>query len=126
MSFILELMKKTIITLILASLASTPFSAKAGQRCGEASFYGHRDGFAWKTTASGQPMNPGAMTTAHQWLPFGTVLRVTNRYNGRSVVVRVNDRGPFSGGRILDLSHGAFQRIASTSQGVTSVCYTEL
>lgn len=73
--------------------------------------------------ANGAPMDPAAMITAHRFLPFGTRLRVVNQNNGRSVVVRVTDRGPFAGGRVLDLSHGAFARIASPGQGVARVCY---
>lgn len=119
-------MKKTIFTLALATLSFLPLSAKAGQQCGEASYYGYQDGYAWRTTASGEAMNPGAMTTAHRYLPFGTRLLVTNQRNGKSIVVKVNDRGPFVGGRVLDLSHGAFTRLAPSSQGVTKVCYTRV
>lgn len=91
-----------------------------------ASFYGKGDSYAWRTMANGQPMDPGANITAHRSLPFGTRLRVTNQNNGKSVVVRVTDRGPYYGGRILDLSHGSFSRIASPSSGVAEVCYTRL
>lgn len=76
---------------------------------GNASWYG--PGFHGKRTASGERFNAGALTAAHRSLPFGTMLRVTNRANGRSVVVRINDRGPFSGGRSLDLSAGAARAI---------------
>lgn len=107
----------------LSLIAPTPALATT---CTDASFYGRGDGFAWQTTANGEAMNPNAMTTAHRSLPFGTRLRVTNPNNGRSVVVRVNDRGPFVGGRGLDLSYGAFIRIASASQGVARVCFTRL
>jgi len=119
-------MKKTLITLALTTLSLFPFSAKAGQQCGNASYYGYQDGYAWRTTASGETMNPKAMTTAHRYLPFGTRLLVTNQRNGKSVVVKVNDRGPFVGGRVLDLSHGAFTRLASSSQGVTQVCFSRI
>ena len=61
------------------------------------------------------------MTAAHRSLPFGTRVRVTNRSNGRSVVVTINDRGPFIGGRIIDLSRGAAQAISMTGAGVASV-----
>ncbi len=109
---------------IIGSLAEPSY---ASIRCGSTSFYGsHGDNYAWRATASGELMNPGAMTTAHRTLPFGTKLLVTNRSNGKSVVVRVNDRGPFYDGRILDLSSGAFGRIASHSSGVADVCYTKL
>ena len=108
----------------LSLISPTPSFAAS---CSGASFYGaHGDGYAWRTTASGEPMNPSAMTTAHRYLPFGTRLRVTNPNNGKSVIVRVNDRGPFVGGRELDLSYGAFTRIASASQGVARVCYSRL
>lgn len=94
--------------------------------CTEASYYGHGDGYAWQTMANGQPMNPNAMIVAHRSYPFGTRLRVTNQSNGKSVVVRVADRGPYVYGRSLDLSYGAFARIASPSQGVANVCYSRV
>jgi len=93
--------------------------------CTQASFYGgNGDGYAWRTMANGQPMNPSAMITAHKHYKFGTRLKVTNPSNGKSVTVVVTDRGPFVHGRGLDLSYGAFAKIASTSQGVTRVCYS--
>ena len=94
--------------------------------CTEASYYGHNDGYAWQTMANGQPMNPNAMIVAHRSYPFGTRIRVTNQSNGRSVVVKVTDRGPSVHGRNLDLSYGAFARIASPSQGVAQVCYSRV
>jgi len=94
--------------------------------CTEASYYGHNDGYAWQTMANGQPMNPNAMIVAHRSYPFGTRIRVTNQSNGRSVVVKVTDRGPYVHGRNLDLSYGAFARIASPSQGVAQVCYSRV
>jgi rare lipoprotein A len=101
--------------------ALVPAAAEAKSRCGEASFYGHGDGFAGQTMANGQPMNPQAMITAHPSLPLGTRLRVVR--NGRSVIVKVTDRGPWYGGRILDLSYGAFARIAHPGSGLATVCY---
>lgn len=83
---------------------------------GGASFYWHG-----QRTASGDRFNPNAMTAAHRHLPFGHQLRVTNVANGKSVVVTVNDRGPFIGGRIIDLSRASFAQIASTKQGVARV-----
>ncbi len=62
-------------------------------------------------TASGERMNPGALTAAHPSLPFGTKVRVTNNHTGRSVVVRINDRGPFVKGRVIDLSPAAAKAI---------------
>lgn len=66
-------------------------------------------------------MNPRAMITAHPSLPLGTRLKVVR--NGRSVIVKVTDRGPWYGGRILDLSYGAFARIARPGSGLATVCY---
>jgi rare lipoprotein A len=70
---------------------------------GIASVYAHSGG----RTASGGPIAPSALTAAHHTLPFGSLVRVTNRRNGRSVIVRINDRGPFVPGRIIDLSPAA-------------------
>ena len=85
----------TALSLVAATL---PASAQSGG----ASWYGsgHR-------TASGERFNPNGMTAAHRSLPFGTRVRVENRRTGRSVVVRINDRGPFVRGRIIDLSRGS-------------------
>jgi peptidoglycan lytic transglycosylase len=79
----------------------------------EASFY--TDG---SQTASGEPFDPNGLTAAHRTLPFNTMVRVTNLANGKSVTVRINDRGPFVSGRCLDLARGAFTKIASTNAGV--------
>ena len=86
---------------------------------GMASFYGG----SWhgKKTANGEIFNENSLTAAHRTLPFGTRVRVTNLDNGKSVVVRINNRGPYSNGRIIDLSKAAFSRITSTSRGVTRV-----
>ena len=83
---------------------------------GMASFYGNESG---SKTASGQRFNQNAMTAAHKTLPFGTKLRVT--HGGQSVVVTINDRGPFIKGRVLDLSTGAARAIGLTSRGVGHV-----
>ena len=122
--FSLAMLFKLFSASLLSAFAF--LSSPAHAACGEASFYGYGDGFAGMTMANGQPMNPSAMITAHPSLPFGTKLKVTNRANGKSVVVRVSDRGPYYGSRIIDLSHGAFSRIASTSQGLASVCISRL
>jgi rare lipoprotein A len=83
---------------------------------GKASYYGNESG---SRTASGQRFNQNAMTAAHRSLPFGTKLRVTHR--GQSVVVTINDRGPFIRGRVLDLSKGAARAIGLTGAGVGHV-----
>jgi rare lipoprotein A len=87
----------------------------------QASYYGEGQG-----TASGERFDPTALTTAHKTLPFGTRVRVTNPATAQSVVVRVNDRGPYIEGRCLDLSTAAFDRIASLSSGVATVKYEVL
>ena len=83
---------------------------------GKASYYGNESG---SRTASGARFNQNAMTAAHRSLPFGTKLRVTHR--GQSVIVTVNDRGPFIKGRVLDLSTGAARAIGLTGAGVGHV-----
>ncbi len=83
-----------------------------------ASFYGSESG---SRTASGQRMNSGAMTAAHRTLPFGTKVKVTEPRSGRSVIVTINDRGPFVRGRVLDLSTGAAAAIGIKGRGVGRV-----
>ncbi|RCV47307.1 septal ring lytic transglycosylase RlpA family lipoprotein [Marinitenerispora sediminis] len=72
-------------------------------------------------TASGEYFDPSTLTAAHKTLPMDTQVRVTNPANGKSVVVRINDRGPYIEGRCLDLSTAAFETIASADQGVVDV-----
>ena len=71
-----------------------------------------------RTTSSGERFDPNALTAASRTLPLGTVVTVTNPENGRSVMVRINDRGPFVGGRSLDLSRRAAQKLGITQKGV--------
>ena len=82
---------------------------------GEASYYGLR--FSGKPTASGEPFDPALLTAAHRTLPFGSKVKVTNMRNGKSVIVRINDRGPFHEGRIIDLSKEAAKRIGLLRSG---------
>ncbi|HIK41738.1 septal ring lytic transglycosylase RlpA family protein [Thermoleptolyngbya sp. M55_K2018_002] len=86
---------------------------------GIASWYG--PGFHGNRSASGEVFNQNAMTAAHRYLPFGTQVRVTNLNTGQSVVVRINDRGPFSRGRVIDLSAGAARAIGMIGSGVAPV-----
>ncbi|NEP19125.1 MAG: septal ring lytic transglycosylase RlpA family protein [Leptolyngbya sp. SIO4C1] len=86
---------------------------------GIASWYG--PGFHGRQSASGERFNQNALTAAHRTLPFGTRVRVTNLNNGRQVVVRINDRGPYSGGRVIDLSAGAAREIGLIGAGVGPV-----
>lgn len=98
---------------LMVAMSVSPASAQ----CGRASWYALHS-----KTASGERMNPSAMTAAHRSLPFGTKLKVTNKNNGKSVVVRINDRGPFIKGRVLDLSKGAARELGFVNSGHTSVC----
>jgi rare lipoprotein A len=86
---------------------------------GEASWYG--PGFFGNRTANGEVYQRGTMTAAHRTLPFGTKVRVTNLRNGRSEVIRINDRGPFVHHRVIDLGHGAASSLGLTASGITQV-----
>ena len=84
-----------------------------------ASYYAMK--LQYRKTASGEPLNNDSMTAAHRTLPFGTEVMVKNLNNGKSVKVRINDRGPFVKGRIIDLTRTAFSRIANLDKGVAKV-----
>ena len=86
---------------------------------GEASWYG--PGFFGNRTANGEVFRPGTMTAAHRTLPFGTKVKVTNLRNGKETIVRINDRGPFSGHRVIDIAHGAAQHLGLVSSGIAQV-----
>ncbi|TYR38398.1 septal ring lytic transglycosylase RlpA family protein [Sphingobacterium phlebotomi] len=86
---------------------------------GNASYYGGK--FHGRTTASGERFNQNAMTAAHRTLPFGTKVKVKNLNNGKQVVVRINDRGPSSKSRMIDLSKGAAKKIGVIQAGVVPV-----
>ncbi|NJL20744.1 MAG: septal ring lytic transglycosylase RlpA family protein [Leptolyngbyaceae cyanobacterium SM1_3_5] len=98
-----------------------PESSNIVQRTirGIASWYG--PGFNGRRSASGEIFNQNALTAAHRTLPFGTQVRVTNLRTGQSVIVRINDRGPFSGRRIIDLSAGAARAVGMMNSGVAPV-----
>ena len=100
--------------LSVAGSAATANSAQSGL----ASIYGYKGG----RTASGQPARPTDLTAAHRSLPFGTKVRVTNLRNRRSVVVRINDRGPFIRGRVIDITPAAARVLGFT--GLTRVMLT--
>lgn len=105
---------------VLVFSISTPSFAQ----CGGASWYG--PGFNGKTAASGETFNENAMTAAHRSLPFGTKVKVTDQRNGREIEVTINDRGPFVGKRIIDLSKAAATELGFRNRGVTSVCISQL
>lgn len=91
---------------------------------GVASYYGKE--FGGRRTANGERFNPAGLTAAHRSLPFGTKLQVTNLRNGKTVVVRVTDRGPFARGRVLDLSYGAARAVGMVSSGTAKVKFATL
>lgn len=116
------------ISVVWSLSACTPSSvaassAQRGQAAvksdGLASWYGPN--FAGRQTANGEIFDPSQLTAAHKTLPFGTQVRVTNLNNGRSVVVRINDRGPFKPGRVIDLSRAAAERVGMISSGTAPV-----
>ena len=86
---------------------------------GVASWYG--PGFHLKATASGEPFDMNELTAAHRWLPLNTIVRVTNLENGRSAVLRINDRGPYVRGRSLDVSRYAAERLGLKHAGTAAV-----
>jgi peptidoglycan lytic transglycosylase len=106
-----------IATLVAVFFAAIGGSASA--ETGRASWYA-----LTSKTASGERCDPGALTAAHRTLPFGTKVKVENLRNGRSVVVRINDRGPFVAGRIIDLTKAAAGKLGFINSGVTSVRLT--
>ena len=106
---------------VLAALMLCLLCASAHAEQGIASVYGNGDGFAGRKTANGERMNPNAMTAAHKTLPFGTRVTVVNQRNGRQVVVRINDRGPFVKGRVIDLSPAAASALGFTGLALVSV-----
>ena len=101
------------------SYFGTNFAPPGQVFIGIASWYG--PGFEGRLTASGERFNPRELTAAHRSLPFGTIVRVTNRNNGRTVDVRINDRGPFVRGRIIDLSRAAAGDLKMLAAGVVPV-----
>ena len=114
-------MKKSILgaaaTAATVGLCVFAATAPAAAQCGGASWYALHS-----RTASGEMMNPAQMTAAHKTLPFGTKVKVINKTTGKSVVVRINDRGPFIKGRIIDLSKAAAGKIGMIGSGHAPVC----
>jgi len=118
-TFFMSFSKLASFLLAAGLLSGAPAQAK---QCGQASWYG--PGFYGRTTANGETYRPGTMTAAHPYLPFGSQVRVINRDNGLVAYVRINDRGPYYGGRIIDLGHGAARSLGVS--GVANVCISRL
>ena len=118
-------MKGRMVLVALAGLAyqfSPIQNAAAAERGGVASVYSTESGSG---TASGQKLNPNALTAAHRTLPFGTKVKVTNKHNGRSVVVTINDRGPFVRGRVIDVTPAAARVLGFSGLSQVSVDASE-
>lgn len=105
--------------ILLTSCAGMEYFPSGSVQKGLASWYGAD--FHGKRTSNKEIYNMYSMTAAHKTLPFGTYVKVTNLDNGRSVVVRINDRGPFVKGRIIDLSYAAAKKLGMSSEGVVPV-----
>ena len=118
-SKLVSVVRAAVFTAAFAAIAGMAGAAEAGSQCGKASWYK-----LGGKTASGERNNPNAMTAAHRHLPFGTRVRVENLRNGKFVVVRINDRGPFAGGRVIDLSRAAAQKLGMIKSGTASVKLT--
>jgi rare lipoprotein A len=110
---------KMISVGLLGAVVILPLNAAMADQVGHASWYALSS-----KTASGEQMNPSELTAAHRSLPFGTKVLVENLNNGRSVVVRINDRGPFVGGRVIDLSKAAAAQIGMLGTGTAKVRIT--
>ncbi|HOX14323.1 MAG TPA: septal ring lytic transglycosylase RlpA family protein, partial [Spirochaetales bacterium] len=106
------------LLILVLCLPAAPLSA-AEAETGEASWYG--PGFHGRRTANGEVFDKEAMTAAHRTLPFGTLVRVRNLDNGREAVLRINDRGPFARGRILDVSEAGARALGMVESGTARV-----
>ena len=111
--------RKSYSYTVLGKRYQTLADSKGFEQQGPASWYGNP--FHGRKTANGETYNMSEMTAAHKELPLGTRVEVTNLSNGRKVVVRINDRGPFHGNRVLDLSRAAAQELGTLNAGVAQV-----
>ena len=109
----------SVAAVALVAMVGLSGEASAASQCGKASWYS-----MGTKTANGERMNAAALAAAHRSLPFGTRVKVENLSNGKSVVVRINDRGPFIGGRVIDLTRGAAEQIGMVKSGVARVKVT--
>ena len=106
---------------LLAALSILAPVQPASAQCGSASWYAMTS-----RTASGERADPNTLTAAHRTLPFGSKVKVENLKNGRSVVVRINDRGPFTGGRVIDVTRAAANSLGFVRAGTAKVRLTVL
>jgi rare lipoprotein A len=109
----------TVFAILATSCHRKTIPGESGTETGMASYYAET--YNGKKTANGEIYNSSEFTAAHKKLPFGTKVKVTNLANGKTVKVRVNDRGPFVAGRIIDLTRSAAKKIDMVAAGVTKV-----
>ncbi|CAA6809763.1 MAG: Rare lipoprotein A precursor [uncultured Sulfurovum sp.] len=114
-----KLLKKYLILTLLVTFSVPAYAKNKKVQIGKGSWYGKK--FHGRKTANGERYNMYAYTAAHKTLPFGTVVKVTNLRNKRSVTVRINDRGPYIRGRIIDLSYLAAKKLGYVNKGVTKL-----
>lgn len=115
----LRLLGTSALLTLLVGCASKGFDPRGYNETGNASYYGARH--HGNRTASGEPFNQYSLTAAHRQLPFGTRVKVTNLDNDKSVIVRINDRGPHTRGRLIDLSRAAAEQIGMLRSGTAPV-----
>lgn len=115
----LRILGTTALLTLLVGCASQNIDPRGYEDTGDASYYGSRH--QGKRTASGERFDQGSLTAAHRQLPFGTRVKVTNLDNDKSVIVRINDRGPHTRGRLIDLSRAAAEQIGMLRSGVAPV-----
>jgi rare lipoprotein A len=112
---------KPLMAILIISVVVFSSCSKYVTETGKASFYGKGDNYNGRKTADGEVFNTNAYTAAHKTLPFNTVVIVKNLKNGKTTKVRINDRGPYAKGRIIDLSYVAAQQIGMVADGVAEV-----
>ncbi len=117
--YIALFMSISILFLLSCSVTHAKKISKGWTQDGISSYYAKR--FNGRKTASGERYRHTALTAAHRTLPFGTKVKVTDKSTGKSIVVEINDRGPYHGNRILDLSGGAATQLGITKQGVCDI-----
>tara|TARA_Y100000590_G_C15300714_1_gene856188 strand:- start:30 stop:431 length:402 start_codon:yes stop_codon:yes gene_type:complete len=110
-----------IFLFFLLSCSSSPRYSSSNIYYGISSFYGLNDGFDGQLTANGEIYDKDGLSAAHKTLPLNSIIEVTNLENGKSVRLKVNDRGPYIDGRILDCSYGAAKKLDFVNEGTTNV-----
>ena len=114
-----NIFNKYLIISLLIAFSTTACAKHNGIQTGKGSWYGKK--FHGRTTANGEKYNMYALTAAHKTLPFNTMVEVTNLSNNRKVIVRINDRGPYAKGRIIDLSYLAAKKLGYVNKGVAKL-----